>query len=153
MVSPVHGDYRRCQAEIPLIVLCRFPGPALRPQALSSLFKVAHHGSSNAQCDDVWRLMLVRSAHAVVTPYEASRLPRPEGVQWLTVRTSHAYATGLLTGTNIRRRPEVERMIKDNSKGFSSLRLPEQPGVLRFRKRAGSGGNWAVEMFGDARKL
>jgi hypothetical protein len=30
MVSPVHGDYRRCQAEIPLIVLCRFPGPALR---------------------------------------------------------------------------------------------------------------------------
>jgi hypothetical protein len=29
MVSPVHGDYRRCQAEIPLIVLFRFPGPAL----------------------------------------------------------------------------------------------------------------------------
>jgi hypothetical protein len=29
MVSPVRGDYRRCQAEIPLIVLCRFPGPAL----------------------------------------------------------------------------------------------------------------------------
>jgi hypothetical protein len=31
MVSPVHGDYRRCQAEIPLIILCRFPGPALPP--------------------------------------------------------------------------------------------------------------------------
>jgi hypothetical protein len=29
MVSPVRGDYRRCQAEIPLIVLCRFLGPAL----------------------------------------------------------------------------------------------------------------------------
>src|SRR5580692_5474250 len=29
MVSPVHGDYRRCQAEIPLIILCRFPRPAL----------------------------------------------------------------------------------------------------------------------------
>jgi hypothetical protein len=29
MVSPVRGDYRRCQAETPLIVLCRFPGPAL----------------------------------------------------------------------------------------------------------------------------
>src|SRR6478609_2716827 len=27
MVSPVHGEYRRCQAEIPLIVLCRFPRP------------------------------------------------------------------------------------------------------------------------------
>jgi hypothetical protein len=32
MVSPVHGDYRRCQAEIPLIVLFRFPGPALIAQ-------------------------------------------------------------------------------------------------------------------------
>jgi hypothetical protein len=31
MVSPVHGDYRRYQAEIPLIVLSRFPGPALVP--------------------------------------------------------------------------------------------------------------------------
>jgi hypothetical protein len=29
MVSPVQGDYRRCQAEIPPIVLFRFPGPAL----------------------------------------------------------------------------------------------------------------------------
>jgi len=29
MVSPVRGDHRRFQAEIPLIVLCRFPGPAL----------------------------------------------------------------------------------------------------------------------------
>jgi hypothetical protein len=29
MVSPVHGDYRRCQAEIPLIVLSKFPQPAL----------------------------------------------------------------------------------------------------------------------------
>jgi hypothetical protein len=30
MVSPVRGDHRRIQAEIPLIVLSRFPGPALR---------------------------------------------------------------------------------------------------------------------------
>src|SRR5260370_33074107 len=28
MVSPVHGDYRHCQAEIPLIVLSKFPEPA-----------------------------------------------------------------------------------------------------------------------------
>jgi hypothetical protein len=29
MVSPVRGDHRRFQAEIPLIVLSRFSGPAL----------------------------------------------------------------------------------------------------------------------------
>src|SRR5229473_4571679 len=31
MVSPVRGDHRRFQAEIPLIVLSRFPEPALSP--------------------------------------------------------------------------------------------------------------------------
>jgi hypothetical protein len=29
MVSPVRGDYRRCQAEIPLIDLFKFASPAL----------------------------------------------------------------------------------------------------------------------------
>src|ERR1700760_4978965 len=29
MVSPVYGDYRRYQAEIPLIALSKFPRPAL----------------------------------------------------------------------------------------------------------------------------
>src|SRR4029077_10767684 len=29
IVSPVHGDYRRCQAETPLIVLSKFAEPAL----------------------------------------------------------------------------------------------------------------------------
>lgn len=28
------GDYRRCQAEIPLVVLSRFPGPALYDNAV-----------------------------------------------------------------------------------------------------------------------
>jgi hypothetical protein len=32
MVSPVHGDYRRYQAEIPLIALSKFPRPALFSQ-------------------------------------------------------------------------------------------------------------------------
>jgi hypothetical protein len=29
IVSPVRDDHRRFQAETPLSVLCRFPGPAL----------------------------------------------------------------------------------------------------------------------------
>jgi hypothetical protein len=37
MVSPVHGDYRRCQAEIPLIVLSKFPRPALAMQMTAGL--------------------------------------------------------------------------------------------------------------------
>ena len=54
MISHVHGDYRRCQAEIPLIVLCRFPGPALGRSVeknltlFNSRFDVDGHAISNA---------------------------------------------------------------------------------------------------------
>src|SRR5450755_783621 len=41
MVSPVHGDYRRCQSEIPLIVLFRFPGPALKRRSTATAFNRA----------------------------------------------------------------------------------------------------------------
>jgi hypothetical protein len=35
MVSPVHGDYRRYQAEIPLIALSKFPRPALSVRGMA----------------------------------------------------------------------------------------------------------------------
>jgi len=35
MVSPVHGDYRRCQAETPLIDLFKFAEPALSTRIAS----------------------------------------------------------------------------------------------------------------------
>src|SRR5712675_3430111 len=48
MVSPVHGDYRRCQAEIPLIVLSRFPGPALGSlDTRNSVAKIVSDDNSN----------------------------------------------------------------------------------------------------------
>jgi curli production assembly/transport component CsgG len=37
MVSPVHGDYRRYQAETPLIALSRFPRPALTTKTIYSI--------------------------------------------------------------------------------------------------------------------
>jgi hypothetical protein len=38
MVSPVHGDYRRCQAETPLIDLFKFAEPALSSPVSASTF-------------------------------------------------------------------------------------------------------------------
>src|SRR5260370_32978058 len=52
MVSPVHGDYRRCQAEIPLIVLFRFPEPALfaiRPLNGADCLSCFHSSASASQ--------------------------------------------------------------------------------------------------------
>jgi hypothetical protein len=46
MASPVHGDYRRDQAKIPRIALCRSPGPALfglNSEAASAYIKSQAH--------------------------------------------------------------------------------------------------------------
>src|SRR5712664_902565 len=53
MVSPVHGDYRRYQAEIPLIVLSRFPGPALNRDAAD---QVRIGDQSQDREDGVWAI-------------------------------------------------------------------------------------------------
>jgi hypothetical protein len=124
-----------------------------RPQFLATPFKVPHHGSSNGQSDEVWAKMLVPSAGAVVTPFLSSGLPRPEGLQWLLQRTPEVYATGIPTGIRVRRRPEVERTIKDSTVSYSSQRIPQEPGIVRFRKVAGSKAPWNIETFGEAKKL
>jgi hypothetical protein len=55
MVSPVHGDYRRVQAETPLIVLFKFAEPALKPitvtisATFNTIFKLFKKLISDAQ--------------------------------------------------------------------------------------------------------
>jgi hypothetical protein len=50
MVSPVHGDYRRCQAETPLIDLFKFASPALRRYMFAPGNKsIDDHGTSDIQ--------------------------------------------------------------------------------------------------------
>jgi hypothetical protein len=53
MVSPVYGDYRRCQAEIPLSDLFKFAEPALYIVALKNQgydFTVAAKVSGPSHC-------------------------------------------------------------------------------------------------------
>jgi hypothetical protein len=124
----------------------------LRPQQLSVFFKVPHHGSTNAQCDDVWQRMLVPSAHAAVTQFAGSGLPTREQQQWLCDKSSFVFATGLPANSNIRRRREVDKTIKDSTRKFASRRLSRRPAVVRFRK-TNRDAAWRVETFGEARRL
>jgi beta-lactamase superfamily II metal-dependent hydrolase len=125
----------------------------IRPQQRSSLFKIPHHGSENAQSDGVWRQMLVSSPAAVVTPYTSSGLPRDGGIKWLLKRSAAVYATGLPKTSSLRRRPEVNRMIRETTSRFSSHELPARTGIVRFRKMLGASVAWDVETFGEAQKL
>jgi beta-lactamase superfamily II metal-dependent hydrolase len=124
----------------------------LRPQELSAFFKVPHHGSTNAQSDDVWQRMLVPSVHAAVTQFVGSGLPTRQQQQWLCSKSPFVFATGLPSNSNIRRRREVEKTIRESTRKFASRRLPRRPAVVRFRKTSQDGA-WRVATFGEARRL
>src|SRR5262249_35024768 len=80
----------------------------IRPQELSSLFKIPHHGSSNSQSDGVWSNMLVPSAFAAATPYTPNGLPSESECDWLCNKSVNVFCTGVPTTRRVRRRPEVE---------------------------------------------
>jgi hypothetical protein len=68
---------------------------AARPKTRSHAIKIAHHGSANADHDDIWLSMLVGQPIAVVTPYAklAKPLPSESNVERIKSRTDLAYCT------------------------------------------------------------
>jgi transposase len=80
MVSPVHGDYRRCQAEIPLIDLFKFAEPAL-DRAISLW---AAPGSEDTKLGVLWsrRCVMERRQFTREFKLEAVRLIKQRGVSY-----------------------------------------------------------------------
>jgi hypothetical protein len=70
----------------------------------------------------------------------------------LCSKSSFVFATGLPSNSNIRRRREVEKTIRESTRKFASRRLPRRPAVVRFRKTSQEGA-WRVETFGEASRL
>ena len=64
-----------------------------RPSQRSELFKVSHHGSSNADHPGVWSGLLKENPLAIITPFASSALPRDGDVARITSRTNRAYCT------------------------------------------------------------
>jgi hypothetical protein len=65
MVSPVRGDYRRCQAEIPLIDLFKFAEPALYRKRDRALERVVALWEKDQDVNDA--LDVLTLAHTAAT--------------------------------------------------------------------------------------
>ena len=75
----------------------------------AKVFKVAHHGSINADCPDVWTKMLVDDPIAVITPFSSGKtLPQGSDLKRMGTRTTQLYCTSFWTrkasGTRFARR-------------------------------------------------
>ena len=124
-----------------------------RPAGVASAFKVPHHGSANADEQEVWKRMLEPASFAVLTPWRRGgrTLPGEDDVWRILSHTGNAYATartGSLNFTSRHRGRAVDRTIGES--GIRLRRLPMSPGWLRLRRPLDSRTSWTVETFGSA---
>ncbi len=97
----------------------------------AAIFKVPHHGSSNADCEEVWRQLLTPEPIAVVTPFSGSGLPRDTDLRRLRARTPELFCTAMGAGKPPQRDSTVERQIRQLVK---TRRVIEgRPGHVRVR--------------------
>jgi hypothetical protein len=118
------------------------------------VFKVAHHGSSNAHNDGVWSEMLTQNAHATLTPFRNSSLPRPADI---------ARLRGLTTNVHLTASPEVPAARRGSAKLQAALRgtgvsVQELDGIaghvrVRVRDDATTPDACEVTLFEPARSL
>jgi beta-lactamase superfamily II metal-dependent hydrolase len=109
-------------------------GSQVRPAEKASVYKVAHHGSPNADHPDIWTELLHTHPLAVLTPYASGKKPRPaeSDVNRLKRNTGHVYCTAPPRGFAPPRRDRaVERTLREVAKNRRALE--GAMGHIRFR--------------------
>lgn len=121
------------------------------------VYKVPHHGSSNAHSDIVWEKIISKRPLIGLTPFGRGkkRLPEKEVVNKILLETDLAYITSDPLGISLKKkgRPyKTRKMIKDL--GYEVREREFLKGHIRFRKKAyDEKGPWKVQLFGKAKKL
>ena len=121
-----------------------------RPQAGASVFKLPHHGSSNADVPETWQQLLEPKPCAILAPWRLGRgaLPRKSDVDRILGRTPHAYATTQSALRSARRPGMVARTLR--SSRVKMRREVGSPGIIRLRRSLINGESWRVHLAGSA---
>lgn len=123
-----------------------------RPPGKASVFKIAHHGSKNADHPQIWSKMLMGNPFAVLTPFNQGKinLPTPRDVDRVCGQTSNAYATAHPGVKQTRRRYGiVEKTIRETVRSIRVL--DRSPGHVRLRRDLRTAdAPWRIELFEGA---
>ncbi|MGD0659085.1 MAG: MBL fold metallo-hydrolase [Syntrophorhabdales bacterium] len=117
----------------------------------SRFFKVAHHGSRNGHCDEVWDRMLEPRPIVVLTAYDnaGTQLPTKADVERISSLTDLGYITTRFTHRKIKRDQTVEKTLRE---AVIDIRRTDLAFGL-VRCSVGSSGEWKIDLFGDALPL
>ena len=124
-----------------------------RPMGRASVFKVPHHGSTNADEPRVWQDMLASHSWAVLAPWRlcGRKLPRQGDVQRILSCTPNAFVTSqgtTLTGAPVEKIRAVSRTIRETDIKRRSVSMSTD--AVRLRRLSGGQAQWRVELFGSA---
>lgn len=123
-------------------------------QNSSNSYKVAHHGSSGADLDELWAQLLTETPLAVLTPYARGRkpLPAPEDVERIRSRAGQAYCTAYPPTMRPPRRRGVDRTMNEVARTRRAMR--KRAGHIRLRMPIlADSRDVAVELFDGAVQL
>jgi hypothetical protein len=117
----------------------------------ASIYKVAHHGSENADNDGIWNHLLEANPAALVAPYKSGStpLPREADVTRLCGRTPTAAITSTRT---IPANPSMQVRRTLSEAGIRLSPAQFEPGMLRARGPADGTGAVRIEL-GEAAAL
>jgi beta-lactamase superfamily II metal-dependent hydrolase len=123
-----------------------------RPAGLSTVYKVAHHGSQEDSPAAVWTDLLVENPWALLSPWSLGghALPTEAGRAAICRQTSRAHQSQLMKPGHLDRDPRVEKMIRESVRYLR--RAEPSTGHVRLRGRADGGEpfSWEVEHFAGA---
>lgn len=124
-----------------------------RPKGPSCTYKVAHHGSKNADEDGIWHSLLEPSPVAIVAPYARGCNPLPsEGdIKRILNKTPNAYCTVFPPTKTASNHGPVDKTMNEVS--LSRRQLRSKPGHIRVRVPIADPSNLSVELLDGAVKL
>jgi hypothetical protein len=96
----------------------------------ADIFKVAHHGSPNADCPEVWQKLLKEKPIAILTPFASGRgLPQRTDLDRLFGRTPNLYCTA----TPSVRLPRRDKIVEKKLRRRKRIALEGRLGHVRLR--------------------
>lgn len=139
-------------ADLPTELWSEVVDDPVRPSDRASAFKVAHHGSIDAYNADVWDAMITARPVAVVSPFRNGRikLPTLDGARRILQHATAAYATTRRPGDRAHSRYDLVNEVVDEQGVNIRRDGVDALDVVRLRKDIRVGGDWSIELFGNA---
>ena len=125
-----------------------------KPSGKASVFKVPHHGSSNADSPRVWNEILVPEPLAILTPFKRGniKLPKYSDIKRICGKTKNCDITANIKDKKVKSKTKIEKIMDET---LRNRKLTHSSfGQIRLRTKLKDGDeSWEIKLFGQANRL